>query len=232
MLKILKYQDLHTEPRLRDSMFRDRAAQFVQRLGWDIHLTKDGLEVDAYDDEEALYLVAHDAFGCHLASMRLRSMVGRTLLGDVFPGFMHHVIIAEDFWESTRFCVAPQGGAQGAARVLLAGQMLGLAQGLSGAWGIYDAKMTRVYRRLGWSPEPFAEADDPSGRIRLGCWRFSHASADKLHAVAGLGPRLSKFWMDRALAHVPIFTPSSSAARQGQLIKDPDAVFRRSGNGL
>ena len=45
-------------------------------------------------------------------------------------------------WESTRFCLAPHAGAGAAARVLMAGQALGLAQGLEAAIGAHDARLS------------------------------------------------------------------------------------------
>lgn len=206
MIRVLRFDDLNEYPVLRETMFKDRAAQFVTRLGWDISLTADGLEIDEFDDADAIYLLAHDQKGRHAASMRLRPMKGATLLEKVFPEMMQHTIVSDRYWESTRFCLAPMAGSRAAAEVLLAGQRLGIAQGLAGAWGIYDVKMHRIYRRLGWSPQKISEMDDPSGRIALGCWRFSKAHLGRLHHVAGLGTRASRFWIDRASCDVPIFT--------------------------
>jgi acyl homoserine lactone synthase len=38
-------------------MFRDRAAQFHHRLGWDVRLDDMGLEFDQYDAHNPLYII-------------------------------------------------------------------------------------------------------------------------------------------------------------------------------
>ncbi|MEM0977575.1 MAG: acyl-homoserine-lactone synthase [Pseudomonadota bacterium] len=205
MMKILRFDALDTYPMLRDSMFRDRARQFVERLKWDIPVTRNGLEIDQYDDEDAIYLIACNGAGEHEASMRLRPTLGRTLLEDIFPSMYRKEFRAENIWESTRFCVSPTDNGTGAVRVLLAGQALGLAQGLTGSLGIYDVRMMRVYKRLGWAPEPLDESDDPSGRIGLGMWRFSAAHLSRLSYVSGIGSRIANIWVEQANGYDPIF---------------------------
>lgn len=205
MLQILKHRDLGAWPRLAKSMFKDRANQFVDRLGWNIPLTNDGLEIDQYDDDDALYLIASDAQGRHAASMRLRPTEARTMLRDVFPHMDGADQKGPKLWESTRFCLAPNAGAGAAARVLLAGQVLGLAQGLEAAIGVYDLRMMRVYRRLGWVPDKLSEAEDPSGRIALGAWRFSNAIMAQLAVRSQTKPRIAEIWVDRAKGRDPIF---------------------------
>ncbi len=54
MLRYLYADELTRFPRLSDSMFHDRAAQFAQRLGWDVRVDKNGFERDEYDDQNPL----------------------------------------------------------------------------------------------------------------------------------------------------------------------------------
>ena len=42
MLRFIYANDLDNFPKLRDSMFKDRADQFKIRLDWDVHVDADG----------------------------------------------------------------------------------------------------------------------------------------------------------------------------------------------
>lgn len=60
MAPCLRYvygHDLHKHPKLKDTMFRDRATQFVERLGWPLSVTPEGHERDQYDDLNPLYAI-------------------------------------------------------------------------------------------------------------------------------------------------------------------------------
>ena len=205
MFHILRYSDLLLRPKLADSMFADRAAQFVSRLKWDIPVTGAGLEIDQYDDANALYLVACDASGRHAASMRLRPSLRQTMLADIFSDRFDVPEASPQIWESTRFCISPHAPADAAVRVLLAGQALGGAQGLEASLGVVYRHTLRIYRRLGWEPDVLQAADDPTGSIVLGAWRFSPVFLARLSCSAGIKPSAAQHWVKRALGHDPIF---------------------------
>ncbi|MEO0342970.1 MAG: acyl-homoserine-lactone synthase [Pseudomonadota bacterium] len=205
MFHILRHSELIARPKLAETMFKDRAAQFVSRLNWDIGVTFAGLEIDQYDDAGAVYIVATDINGRHAASMRLRPSLGATMLQEVFSDRFDVPLPANDIWESTRFCVAPNSNQDGAVRVLLAGQSLGLAQGLEASLGVVYKHTLRIYRRLGWEPEVLQSASDPTGSIVLGAWHFDHLIQAGLARRAGLKPRVAKHWVKRALGYNPIF---------------------------
>jgi hypothetical protein len=71
MLKVLDHSRLTQDPRLADSMLRDRAAQFVERHGWNLSLGPDGHEVDEFDAPGTIYCILEEDRR-HLASVRLR----------------------------------------------------------------------------------------------------------------------------------------------------------------
>ena len=55
-------RDMAAQDRL--GMFRLRAEVFSQRLGWDVQLTDDGLEIDPFDQvDTARYIIARDPLG-------------------------------------------------------------------------------------------------------------------------------------------------------------------------
>lgn len=90
-----------------DQMYRLRAKVFVDELGWDVSV-RDGLERDAYDDCNPVYLVWTDKNRRNLyGSVRLLPTTGPTLLYDVFRATFPDdlCLVAPGIWEGTRLCV-------------------------------------------------------------------------------------------------------------------------------
>lgn len=197
MIRFLFGTDLEDHPELAADMFRDRAAQFRDRHGWDVTVDALGWETDQYDVLDPLYVIAVDGDGGHAGSMRFLPTTGPHMLADVF-GHVATPICAPNTWEVTRFCLAPGAGREVARTLLLGASQMGLALGLSHAIGIYDAPMARVYRRLGWEPVHLGEANG----IAAGLWRFSAEKQDELCAKLGLHARTPKRWFEQDLGHL------------------------------
>lgn len=64
---------------LLDQMFRLRARVFDGRLGWDVTV-EEAREVDGYDDAGPTYVLAVDARGTVVGSVRLLSALGPNML--------------------------------------------------------------------------------------------------------------------------------------------------------
>lgn len=93
----------------RTGMFRLRAQVFSDRLGWDVQLTSEGLEIDAFDEiPSARYILARAPAGPVNACWRLLPTLGPNMLRDVFPELLHGMPApaAADVWELSRFAVA------------------------------------------------------------------------------------------------------------------------------
>ncbi|MCB2111520.1 MAG: GNAT family N-acetyltransferase [Defluviimonas sp.] len=220
MLRFLDSDALDREPDLRDSMFRDRACQFRDRLGWEVSVDATGHERDAYDDCAPLYVIWQGRDGRHAGSMRFLPTLGRTMLNDHFANLnggrpLRHPRI----WECTRFCIARDAGPETAALVMLGGAELGRGFGLSHAAGVFDARMVRIYHRLGWEPAVLGRAGCGAGAISLGLWAFGAPVADRLATRACLPPGQARRWFetafgaDRAPAHSPAPAPAPAPAR-------------------
>jgi acyl-homoserine lactone synthase len=89
-------------------MHQQRKSVFVDELRWAIPLYEE-LEVDEYDREDTLYLLALNNSGTEvLASARLMPTTHPHLMSDVFP----HLCTeprpqGHDVWEASRFCASP-----------------------------------------------------------------------------------------------------------------------------
>ena len=200
MLRYVTGAELRRHGKLFDTMFRDRAAQFRDRLGWVVRVNGQGYERDDYDEGEPLYVIWENADGSHGGSMRfLPTAGGPTMVNDHFARLIPEGRIADArIWECTRFCLSPQAGPHVSAALMLGGAEVGLGFGLTHAVGVFDDRMVRIYRLLGWSPEIVSREGAGREAIGLGYWAFSASARLAMAARAGLSPEISALWFARA----------------------------------
>ncbi|MGB3178896.1 MAG: acyl-homoserine-lactone synthase [Albidovulum sp.] len=198
MLRFLTSEELDTYPQLADTMFSDRAQQFRQRLQWDVSVDAKGWERDEYDRLNPIYVIWQKPDGRHGGSMRFMPTLGRTMVNEHFSSlsggrrFSHAKV-----WECTRFCVADGMPAQTSTALMLGGAQLGVSFGLARAVGVFDARMVRIYRALGWEPTVLGTDGQGADAISLGVWQFSDEIRRKLARKAGISPEISQLWFDR-----------------------------------
>ncbi|WGH80062.1 acyl-homoserine-lactone synthase [Jannaschia ovalis] len=199
MIRYLYASELTHYPDLAADMFRDRAVQFRDRLGWEVQVDALGWETDAYDAMDPLYVLAEDGAGGHAASMRFLPTTGPHMLADVFAGLAGGPVRSGRIWECTRFCLAPGTKTKAARTLLLAASELGLGMGLTHAVGVFDAAMIRVYRRLGWEPEVLGRENG----IAVGLWTFAPATHDALARRCGVTHATARAWFEAAFGDLP-----------------------------
>ena len=203
MLRYIYADDLHRFPKLAQSMFVDRATQFHDRLGWEVTLGSDGTERDDYDDMNPLYVIWEDETGRHGGSMRFLPTTGDTMVNDHFLHLSDGVEIRSPFiWECTRFCLAPDAPAKVSAALMLGGMELGLGNHLSHSVGVFDARMVRIYARLGWGPTILGTSGKGRDAISVGLWAFEPEIRPRLLARAGISDEVSRHWYDRSFGEI------------------------------
>jgi acyl homoserine lactone synthase len=204
MLRYIYGDSLHFFPRLRDSMFRDRADQFKKRLGWDVSVNAAGEERDEYDEINPLYVIWQKSDGTHGGSMRFLPTTGDTMINDHFSHLTDGVRVESPLiWECTRFCLAP-----GADRTVTAALTLGAGEvmaefNLEHFVGVFDPRMERIYRLMGLSPDVIGRAGEGREEIGVGLWEMHEdAFAPTLERV-GVSRDTSKGWMRADLDFSP-----------------------------
>ncbi len=211
MIQFSYADTLDTTPALKSAMFQDRRRQFKERQNWDVSVNDAGEERDEYDDLNPLYVIALDARGGHAGSMRFLPTVGRTMVNEHFSHLSDGVhIIHPLIWECTRFCISPDNGNPGntAAALMLAGCEMGLRFGLQHSVGVFDARMTRIYRRIGWSPEILGTEGTGREAISVGLWEYSEAVKLRLCSKFRISPREVEGWFDKSF---PLDAPAQCA---------------------
>ncbi|WP_269780349.1 acyl-homoserine-lactone synthase [Methylobacterium sp. Leaf118] len=193
MIKIFSGADRTRFSQDFDQMFRARAAVFKDRLGWEVAV-EDGLEIDRYDRcDDTVYVVASDADGHLTGSLRLLPTTGDTMLRYEFADFFDEPVDVESptAWECTRFCVHPprRGERAEAMRQVSSDLLIGLCDlcltsGIEHIVGLYDARMTRIYQRIGWTPDLLAESHSARGHLVVGLWEATPRALERMQALS------------------------------------------------
>lgn len=203
MLRYIYGTDLPAYPLLSKTMFRDRTAQFRDRLNWDVTVNTDGEERDDYDALNPLYVIWERADGTHGGSMRFLPTTGPVMVNDVVDHLTGGGPIQSPLiWECTRFCLAPDADTRIAAALMLGGGEIMTGFGIHQFVGVFDARMVRIYKSIGSSPEIVGMQGTGRDRLGVGLWTFTPTARHRVALRAGVSPDLSRHWFDRAFGGV------------------------------
>lgn len=167
--------DRHAERALVEAMHRCRKAVFVDRLRWDVPVVGD-LEIDAFDTDDAVYLVAAAPGGAHLGSLRLLPTDGPHLLGTLFPELCAGGVPAgPTIREVSRLVISPALRAaerlQVRRRLIIGLAEYGLAAGLTRYTCMAGTAWLSQIMAMGWRAEllgpPCAIGGEAVGALAL-----------------------------------------------------------------
>lgn len=199
MIRYLYADALKEAPLLAETMFLDRADQFKTRLNWDVTVNDNGFECDEYDDLNPLYVIYQKPDGRHGGSMRLLPSTGRTMVNEHFTNILGGgEIRSPHIWECTRFCLSQQAEPRTAAALMLAGGEVMENFLVQHYVGVFDARMVRIYRMIGASPEVLGSTGEGRAKISVGLWSFTKEARARVAQKAGISAALSHHWFERA----------------------------------
>lgn len=207
MLRFVYGEELRKMPSLRESMFRDRAIQFHDRLKWDVGLTPEGLEIDQYDELNPLYVIWENSDGVHGGSMRFLPTTGRTMVNEHFSHIVEDVAFRSPFiWECTRFCLSENGSSNVASILMAGGAELMRQFEVRHFVGVFDSHMLRVYRRIRASPEVLGSIGSGRGAISVGLWHYSPEDHRRLVERTGISAEVISNWLKVSfgLGQIPV----------------------------
>ncbi|MAC76728.1 MAG: autoinducer synthase [Rhodobacteraceae bacterium] len=212
MLRYIYAHDLHKHPALARSMYRDRACQFRDRLNWPVQVNAEGEERDVYDAIDPLYVIWQNEDGSHGGSMRFLPTTGPTMINDHFTDILGGgTVVSPLIWECTRFCLSKDAKSTVAAALMLGGGEIMRGFGIRHFVGVFDNRMTRIYRAIGSSPEVLGSQGEGRDQISVGLWDFTPEAQTKVAVRARISPEISKRWFDRDFGGTvrPMFAKSA-----------------------
>ncbi len=198
MLRYIYADQLSQFPKLARGMFKDRADQFKTRLGWDVQVNFNGEERDEYDALNPLYVIWETPEGGHGGSMRFLPTTGRVMVNDHFAHLTGAQIKSPLIWECTRFCLNRAAPSKTAAALMLGGGEIMTGFGIRHFVGVFDARMTRIYRMIGASPEVLGSTGNGRERISVGLWAFAPEAHARVGQRSGISAQMSRQWFDQS----------------------------------
>ena len=151
-------------------MHHDRKRIFVDKLGWQLRAPGSWLEVDEFDNEYTVYLIAtSDDDDRHLASVRLLPTTRPHMLNTIFGELCEDgPVVSPDVWESSRFTIAPVG--LRGAEIMRLSQYLALAHtefallnGITSYTMIGETHRVATVVSMGWRVKPLSLPTDCGG---------------------------------------------------------------------
>ena len=189
MINYILGTDLWLHPKLAQTMFRDRAIQFFERLEWEVDVDSKGYERDQYDTLNPIYVIAADEDGRHAGSMRLLPTIGRTMINEHFAMALEDGPIKHpSTWECTRFCLSPSASPRTAAKLFASAGRLMQELNIDSLVAVFDRYMLRKYRVSGVAPEILGQRRAAGVIVLAGRWQFSQAQLNDLMRRGKLDP--------------------------------------------
>jgi acyl homoserine lactone synthase len=197
MIILINGSEKERYPNLISGMHRLRADIFHSRLGWDVSV-ENGLEIDQFDDDNPLYLLAVDPAGTRVrGTVRLLPTTGPNMLRDVF----HHLVPEDEIiesatiWECSRFAVdpsieTPKDGyliSEATGELMAAVIEVGLLAGLTEVMGVFDARFVRILRAAGTPPLLVSKPQRIGSCLTyVGLFEVSEQSLQSIQEACGL----------------------------------------------
>jgi hypothetical protein len=77
--------------------------------------------------------------------------------------------------------------------------------------GVFDARMVRIYRRIGSCPEVLGSQGEGRDRISVGLWEFTTEAQSRVSRAAGITPEMSARWFALSFDRTQPFVPMGQA---------------------
>lgn len=177
------------------TMFRHRKSVFCDQKKWDVKIVDGEFEIDEFDRDDTVYLMAFGEDERLVGSVRLLTTLNDHMLSGPFkPMFPDIGFESSATWEATRFVVQcdrnvqPNNVSTAACEILHGMCRFGLDNGVSFITAVYDAGMSRLYRRCGLSNVELGRYRTVEhGAIFVGLWELSDALEASILRATGLG---------------------------------------------
>lgn len=172
MIYIVSAENRRRFHHLLTEMHRQRKQVFIDKLKWRLEESA-GLEIDAYDSQEAIYLIEAGTPTSEVkVSARLLPTMRPHLLGEQFADLCEERLPAgPQVWEATRFCPAPDTPTGAPRRQMLGRMIAGIMEtallfGIEEITYVADAALAPLAMKVGWDARALG-APRGKGRHRI-----------------------------------------------------------------
>lgn len=185
-------------------MHRLRARVFKERMGWDVSVDLNGLEVDNYDLPETIYILSLNDSRRVIGIWRVLPTSGPTMIRDIWPQFLSSLPMpaSDTVWEASRFAVhsfaedaevAKQEAKQAIGELFCGLTELCIEAGIKEVFTLYDARIARVIRRLNCQPYALSQKLPVDGiSTQIGAFRTDNTMLTNIRAATGIKNSLIK----------------------------------------
>jgi N-acyl-L-homoserine lactone synthetase len=196
MIRFVYGYERQENPGLFDEMFRQRKQVFIDQKKWDLKPIDGEFEFDEFDRDDAVYICSLAPNGDLLGSIRFLNTttdhMASTVFQTMFPGL---VIRSPTIWEATRFAVPedrrlqPNGVSVATCEIIVGMCLFGLENGVSQMTAIYEAPLTRIFRKCGLTHIVLGRhRSEAHGALHFGLCDVSRELEASIRQAIGLRP--------------------------------------------
>lgn len=175
MMEMFTRHDQDRYPEIFEQMYRQRHDIYIKRRGWKGLKSKNEYEIDQYDTDEAVYLLAVDEDEKVKAGLRLLPTTGPHIFADLFSHLAANgeVPRGEHIMELTRFYVAPYGSNRHQRWWLSGVISIGmfeycLRHGITHITSVIDTFLLTQMLEAGWKARPLGLPEHYGEGIAIG----------------------------------------------------------------
>jgi acyl homoserine lactone synthase len=209
-------------------MHRLRAHVFKARMGWNVQIDSNGLEVDDYDLPETVYILALNNMRKVVGIWRLLPTHGPTMIRNIWPEFLRSLPMPArtDVWEASRFAVhsfnsdprkAKEEAQTAIGELFCALTELCIEVGINEVFTLYDARIARVIRRL--DCEPYAVSPPhliDGNKSFVGAFKTNESMLQRIKCATGITKSvISHIDLPHAFTAIPQVHPIGFEEGQG-----------------
>ena len=202
-------------------MHRLRKIIFKDRMGWDVDITHDELEIDNYDLPETIYILVKDDKGRATGVWRMLPSSSPSMIRDIWPEFLADfpIPISNTAWEVSRFGVhtydttstkdhIKQVNLTTAKLILTLVQVCQMV-GIEDIYTLYNPQVGRSVRRIGFIPEEVSKEHLVDGKPSIvGRFKMDKTALKRIREKTGLDFTITKddlppSLQERLHVHIP-----------------------------
>lgn len=179
-------------------MHRLRKVIFKDKMGWDVDISQDELEIDNYDLPESVYIISRDTKKRAVGVWRLLPSTSPSMIRDIWPEFLEDISMPIDnqTWEVSRFGVHTYDDVnknsikqvnQITAEMISALVDVCMKVGIRNIYTLYNPQVGRSVRKIGFIPHSITAERPVDGKPTIvGHFVIDQKMQDRIRDKTGI----------------------------------------------